>query len=174
MWALGVSRWLGAIAVLLGLAAPAAANPLQTPACQRALEALTQSEQHARQAVSSDAAASQAGERERLRAARQGAARECLRAQADEAAPAARRPSVPAALAVPPVAPDAPAAAVPVPRATGPAPGATSGAAPLRSIAGCDALGCWASDGTRLQRIGTQLLGPHGYCTETAGVLTCP
>jgi hypothetical protein len=46
--------------------------------------------------------------------------------------------------------------------------------APLKSIASCDAAGCWASDGTRLQRVGPNLLGPKGFCTVQGSVLNCP
>ncbi len=46
--------------------------------------------------------------------------------------------------------------------------------APLRSIASCDSVGCWASDGTRLQRFGPNLLGPKGFCTVQGSVLNCP
>jgi hypothetical protein len=43
-----------------------------------------------------------------------------------------------------------------------------------KSITSCDALGCWASDGTRLQRVGPNLLGPRGFCSAPGGVLQCP
>lgn len=45
---------------------------------------------------------------------------------------------------------------------------------PLLSITSCDALGCWASDGTRLQRQGWGLLGPRGLCSQLGAVLDCP
>ena len=45
---------------------------------------------------------------------------------------------------------------------------------PLLIITNCDALGCWASDGTRLQQQGSNLLGPRGYYTWQGSVLNCP
>jgi hypothetical protein len=45
---------------------------------------------------------------------------------------------------------------------------------PLVSITSCDANGCWASDGTRLQRFGSQLLGPRGVCSRVGAVVHCP
>lgn len=43
-----------------------------------------------------------------------------------------------------------------------------------RTVTTCDAAGCWASDGSRLQQQGPLLVGPRGVCTQTAGVLNCP
>ncbi|MEK8033335.1 hypothetical protein AACH06_21145 [Ideonella sp. DXS29W] len=62
---------------------------------------------------------------------------------------------------------------------TAPPPTTTEPVVPLRSepmvtIVGCDATGCWASDGTRLQRSGPQLIGPRGACTLQGAVLRCP
>jgi hypothetical protein len=38
----------------------------------------------------------------------------------------------------------------------------------------CDPAGCWADDGSRLQRFGSQLVGPRGVCSVTGSVLNCP
>lgn len=46
--------------------------------------------------------------------------------------------------------------------------------APLKSITSCDAVGCWVSDGTRLQKVGPGLLGPTGFCSVQGSVLSCP
>lgn len=46
------------------------------------------------------------------------------------------------------------------------------GAPPL--ITACDATGCWASDGSRLQRFGPDLIGPRGLCTPVGAMLQCP
>jgi len=46
--------------------------------------------------------------------------------------------------------------------------------APLKSITSCDAAGCWVNDGTRLQRIGPQLLGPRGFCSVLGSMVNCP
>jgi hypothetical protein len=42
------------------------------------------------------------------------------------------------------------------------------------TITTCDALGCWASDGSRLMRNGPTLLGPRGACTAQGAALNCP
>ena len=47
-------------------------------------------------------------------------------------------------------------------------------AAPLLTVTACDATGCLASDGTRLQWVGPSLLGPRGMCTVQGTVLQCP
>ena len=44
----------------------------------------------------------------------------------------------------------------------------------LLSTTSCDALGCTASDGTRLTRSGPLLMGPRGACTVQGSVLNCP
>ena len=45
---------------------------------------------------------------------------------------------------------------------------------PPLTVTGCDASGCWASDGTRLQQAGPQLLGPRGFCSVQGALLQCP
>lgn len=42
------------------------------------------------------------------------------------------------------------------------------------SVTSCDPGGCWASDGTRLQRVGPNLLGPQGFCTTQGALVHCP
>jgi hypothetical protein len=44
----------------------------------------------------------------------------------------------------------------------------------LVTITTCDPGGCWASDGSRLQRFGPNLVGPRGVCTVQASQLHCP
>jgi hypothetical protein len=64
---------------------------------------------------------------------------------------------------------------VPTPRAAAPGRSApVPTAPPLVTLGACDAAGCWASDGTRLQRQGSLLLGPRGYCSLVGTVLSCP
>ena len=47
--------------------------------------------------------------------------------------------------------------------------------APPLTLNGCDATGCWASDGSRLQRSsGGALLGPRGFCHVNGNLLQCP
>jgi hypothetical protein len=144
-----------AAVLLTGLAAAQPADPLRSAACRQALDALSTEE------------ARTAPVRTTLEAARRRAASACLARRDDAPAPASRLAQPPQS--VPPVAvtpraparPAAPPAAVPAPRA------------PV-AITACDAVGCWSSDGTRLQRVGPDLLGPRGFCTTTAGVLNCP
>ena len=135
---------------------------LATPACQQALQAL-----EAREA----AAARDRGLRGALDAARRQAATACLGARgAALAPPRGARPAAAAPATAPrpalPTAPPAPVAVVPppVPRPS----------APL-TVTACDATGCWASDGSRLQRVGPNLLGPQGQTCSTSGTLLhCP
>jgi hypothetical protein len=41
-------------------------------------------------------------------------------------------------------------------------------------VTSCDAGGCWSSDGTRLNRVGPNLMGPGGVCTVTGKMVHCP
>lgn len=157
-------------ALLMAAAAAAypsspAGNPLRSPDCARALAALSV-EEDATIARRSASAPEGAGRTAQLRQLQRAAALACLgAADAPRAEPAFRPPvSVPgvALRAVPPSArrSEAPPAAVPQ--------------RPLVSVTSCDALGCWASDGTRLQRQGSSLLGPRGLCSQVGAVLDCP
>jgi hypothetical protein len=135
---------------------------LDTPACQRAMAALD-----AREA----AAAKDRSARGALDTARRQAATACLGGR-DRATPTPARAAQ--AITVPPAAQSA---ALPRPSAV-PAPAATATplprpAAPL-AVTACDATGCWASDGSRLQRVGPNLLGPAGQsCTSSGTLLHC-
>ena len=140
-------------------------DSLDSAACRQALDALRVREDQAR------AEAAGRDRREiaaRLEPLRHAAARACLGARGDP-------PPAPQGLARPPV--DVPR--VPLPRATVPAPAAPP--APVAKPPGppvvvttCDAAGCWASDGSRLQRFGTNLMGPRGVCSVQGVVLSCP
>jgi hypothetical protein len=154
-----------AAGLLLGagqaLAQPA--DPLQSPACKQALAALQAAEEKlpAKQGDGAESA------RRNLLPWQQAAARACLGAAADP-----ERPPGAARLVLPnPVLPTRPALTVPAQRAMPPP---APRPAPLLSITSCDALGCWASDGTRLQRLGGALLGPQGFCSAHGTVLNCP
>lgn len=141
--------------------AGAADDLLQTPACRQAMAALQARE---------DLVASQAHRRPDagLETLRRQAARACLGAGADAAAPAQRRLQPPIAVApvtgAAPVLPRPTPASPPLPRPP---------AVPL-TVTGCDAAGCWASDGSRLQRLGADLLGPGGLCRVQGNLLHCP
>lgn len=180
------------LACSVAAAAPAAtsADPLQSRECRQALAALH--EEEAASALSASAPAMAAASSPairaasaatigrggratlaidpRLAAARASAARSCLASRADPpvAGRLARQPVV-----VPPVA----GARAPLPVAS--APGAVSvprlpGPAPLVSITSCDAAGCWASDGSRLNRVGPTLWGSRGACSVQGSVVQCP
>jgi hypothetical protein len=144
------------------MASAQAIDPLHGGACREALAALDAQERRAASAPA--AAAAKAA----LLDARRRAASACLALRDD--VPAARSRMAQPPLAVPPIAapPRALPPAVPAP------PRAVPSVPPLVTITGCDATGCWSSDGTRLQRVGPELLGPRGFCTTTAGVLNCP
>jgi hypothetical protein len=151
--------WLAALALLPALAAAQPERGLiDQPACRQAIDALTALE---------STAATRAG----LVAARQRAAQACL--GGPDAAASAPRARVRPPDAVPPVGvarPTPPRAAVPAP----PTP-PTARLPPLLTLSGCDANGCWASDGTRLQRTGpNSLLGPRGICTLSGSFVQCP
>lgn len=158
-------------------------------ACGRALQALQGGEEAAAQAQRADPSAHRAA-LARLQPLRERAARACLQERADDAPP---MPAMPAAPGMPgeapaprrPAQPPRAAPPVSVPPLAYPAPGLTPvplalpapppRVVPPASITGCDALGCWASDGTRLQRAAPGvLLGPRGFCSAPGGLLHCP
>lgn len=153
-----------------------APDPPQSCACVQALAVLNDVEEALRPRTGAQA---QAGSdqrllRDRLVVLKQRAASMCLgraAASASIARPVPAGPAVkePLRQAGPPVTPSQPAARPPLAQ-TAPAPMP----APLLSLVSCDAAGCWASDGTRLQRSGTLLLGPRGYCSAAGSVLNCP
>lgn len=141
------------------------ADPLRAPACLDALDAL-----RAREAVAVLTPSNSPDPR--LLALRRRAAAVCLGVR-DDAAPVPARqaqtpvstldaPRVPAIVAAPPVLPPL-AANRPV---FAPAP-------PLTTLT-CDAVGCTASDGSRLNRMGPNLWGPGGPCIALGPVLQCP
>jgi hypothetical protein len=165
------------VAVTAVAAAPRAGDdPLDSAGCRSALEALQAEE---------DALVAQHAPRDvtpadpKLLAARRDAARACLAARLDPAAPPAGPPPA-GRLAQPPiaVAPVGIAAAHARAMARAPSAPATPVAPqPVRpqSIVACDAGGCWANDGTHLERFGPALsAGSRGLCTQQGALLTCP
>ena len=144
----------------------AATDPLQSAECRDALAAL------ARREAASAAAPSPSGARSpdaALQASRSRAAHACLASRAD--------PPVPQRFAQPPLAvpsvtiarPVLPAAVPAAPSMIAPRP-----AEPPRFTLTCDALGCWANDGTRLNRVGPDLWGSRGACSVQGTLLQCP
>lgn len=137
-------------------------DPLQSAACRRAVDALEAHERH----LPAAAGAASAPAHARLRALRREASTTCLGAAPDRApSRATRRPPIEIASPARGPAPR-PAAVEVLP--------AVQRTAPPASITGCDATGCWASDGTRLQRLGTDLVGPRGVCSVQGTLLQCP
>ena len=141
------------------------ADPLRSPACLEALDAL-----RAREAIAVQTPSNSPDPR--LLALRRRAAAVCLGVR-DDAAPVPARQSqtpvstldatrAPAVIAAPPelrpLVPNRPVVA--------PAP-------PLTTL-NCDAVGCTASDGSRLNRMGPDLWGPGGPCIALGPVLQCP
>ncbi len=171
---LSVSRAVGAAGLWL-LCGAAAAGPT-TPECRRALDELQR-----REARLPPRAASAPGTSidPRLRELRTRTASICLGEPDATPAPAARAgerarsgartaegPVRVAPISPPPSARSAapePLPPLPVPKA-----------APPTVVLGCDAAGCWSSDGTRLQRMGPNLVGPGGQCVLGGNIVQCP
>ena len=143
------------IIALLTAMPVAHADPLKSGACGAAIAQL----QAAREARAGN-----------VEAVRQAAARTCL-GQAEPSSPRSNRWAQPPLVVPPPVIelPGPPAAAA-TPR---PLPPAVHIDRPA-TIGACDANGCWASDGSRLNRIGPNLVGPAGVCTIQGGLAYCP
>ena len=156
--------WVAIVVMLLagsGRAEPA--DALNSDPCRQALATLQEQEDAA--AASADPRARRA----RLNALRRDAARACLGGAVD--LPGATQRSAQPPVSVTPV-PVAPAIA---PRVGAPAvmPLSRPAAAP-RVVTGCDAGGCWASDGSHLDRAGPNLVGPSGLCRVEGNLLLCP
>lgn len=134
-----------------------AAGAVDSAGCRAALAELERRER---------ALATAAADRPAWRQARRAAALACLGA---EDAPPARHLAQPPVRVAPVEIPPPPRPQVDVPppaRPTLPPPPPT--------ITACDAAGCWASDGTRWQRNGPDLVGPRGLCTVVGQQLRCP
>jgi hypothetical protein len=135
-------------------------DPLKSEACGMAL-------QHLQQLVAA-AAPRDPADLDKIALARGHAAQLCL----GESSTQRERSGVPyrseavapptTAIARPnvPVAPSAPAPPLAVPRP------------PV--ITGCDAAGCWDSDGRRLNTMGPVLMGPRGPCIVQGAMVNCP
>ena len=166
--------------LLVALALPplAQADPLQAAPCRAALGLLAQEEDAviARRSGGPPAAPMP---RSRLAQLQREAARVCLGEQADREPVA---PRVPTLQPVTPLQP-LPRAAVPAgsPRQAAGRPALAAPSVvqqrPLVTISQCDAQGCWASDGARVQKQGPLLLGARGYCSggsRAGAVINCP
>jgi hypothetical protein len=153
---------------------PAPADPLQSAECRRALDALQAEEATAaRPTPGSNGAASDrhsAAPSPAYASARRQAAVACLASRADPQPQRLAQPPVTVAplTAVRPMqaplpsARQAPASALPMP------------AEPPHFVLSCDAAGCWANDGSRLNRVGPNLWGSRGACVLQGTLLQCP
>ncbi len=168
-------RWLPVFALSISLirsvAAAAPGDPLESVDCRRALEAL-RSREALVAAERSDERVDRAAPDARLRALRRDAAFVCLGSRADPprpAQPVARRP-----LAVEPSLSGRPAPS-PLPAAVQNEPPPAAPGVPAPTLATTsDPARIWASDGSRLMRIGAGCLGPRGWCSVQGTVLQCP
>jgi len=177
----GMSRWRYPIlawpcAAVLSIASATWAAATDEPGCRDALAAL---DRHEAQAV----AARRAGEASApmapgaVRRAQREAAAACLGGAAEDRERRAASPPAavgsPARSALPPsIGGRPPALLAPVPAVTAAPPVARQPAPSTLST--CDAVGCWTTDGTRLQRAGPGLIGPKGFCSTVGSVVTCP
>lgn len=159
------------VLALVSSAHPAHADPLKSRGCVDAVAALDDVERAtaASRASQAKGVVADAATMARLRGLRHQAARLCLGGAPDEEPGVLSRAPVPTVQAQPRMPLPTPAAT-----ATGPRTPPPPAIAPLRSITSCDAAGCWASDGSRLQKMGPDLLGPHGLCRTLGTVLSCP
>ena len=160
------------ITALAGSAAVAQeADPLKSTDCRQALDALHALE--ARAVATPDRQTQGPGHREVLKqldVVRRQAARACLGGRGDPAPLSSR--VAPPLVSVPPVAPRPPAAAPALPAAPTVSLPMQGQAPPM--VTACDLNGCWASDGSRLQRFGPNLFGPRGVCILRGAALHCP
>ncbi|HJV68607.1 hypothetical protein [Ideonella sp.] len=144
----------------------------ESVACRQALDALQAQETAALSAARSapPSASAPGAAASALQPWRERAARACLGGSRGSAAPArTAQPPVtvsPVTAGRPLTAPVAP----PVPAQ----PALPARSEPLLTVVGCDPAGCWASDGSRLNRVGPNLVGPRGACTLEGAVLRCP
>jgi hypothetical protein len=145
-----------------------AEDPLQSAECREALAALRLQEDRAATASAPDQAPRPGRALER---ARHGAARACLRSRADPP-PAGRfaQPpvSLPPAVEPPPLRPPVTAVVPRSPEVPVPPPATPT------VVTSCDAGGCWTSDGSRVNRVGSVLVGPRGACSPMGATMVCP
>lgn len=168
------------ILAALGWLVPTAAraDPLNSPSCLSALQALTQAEQVTTRTLPAPASSARGTDGARtapptVLAARRAAAEACL-GTTDDTPPPARQQAPLAVDRIP--GPDLHRDVGPLP-ATAPSRAPMPPAVltpPLHMTTVCNADGCWTTEGLRLQRQGPVLQGPRGPCLQIGGVLNCP
>ena len=103
---------------------------------------------------------------------RRRAAQTCL-GGSGEMPPSTRTMQAP--IVIPSIGRSAPYSTAPLRSGATGSPSPTPAPKPPSVVTSCDALGCWANDGTRLNRVGPQQLqGPRGLCTLQGTSLQCP
>ena len=174
------------LAAILALAAastaiadPAAAtlgDPLEAAECRRALAALNTDEAAVAEASRASGGITANDRRlidAKLAPVRRRAAKACLARRADPATPSSERLVRPAPVTTQPLA-VAPASSAAPTAVTARAAPPTARAEKPYAITSCDPGGCWANDGSRLNRVGPNLWGPRGICTVQGSLLQCP
>ena len=154
------------LALAAGTCLAQGTDPLKSPACVQALDALQAQETAMLPSGRPQGARAGAAELATLKPYRKRVARECL-GKEDPVLERAPRPPV----SVAPVT--LPLSAVPARPGALPPPSPPVRLPSLRTITQCDPSGCWTSDGVRLNRLGPVLVGPPGVCTVQSGVLSC-
>jgi hypothetical protein len=150
------------VAAAFGAQADAAStDPLHSPECANAREALD--------ATLAEPLQTHRDHPERLARARKQVADLCLGRTSGHPQ---RTGTADPPIAVPAAVIELPRPARVLPPVTMPAP---AGVAPrAAAITACDPAGCWDSNGQRLNNMGPLLLGPRGVCVPLAGQVTCP
>ena len=171
---------LTAATTAIGQTAAGAArgDPLESVECRRALAGLNAEEAEVAETSRASGGVTANDRRiidAKLAPARRQAARACLARSADPATLPSQqlvRPAPIAAttLAVAPTSSPTPTAAAPRTPLAPPA----SPVEKAYAIRSCDAGGCWANDGSRLNRVGPNLWGPRGVCTVQGSLVQCP
>lgn len=154
------------LALAAGTCLAQGTDPLKSPACVQALDALQVQEAAMLSSGRPQEARAGAADLSPLKPYRKRVARECLGKEDPVLERAPRPPVAVAPLMLPPSAVSAKPGVLQSP----PPPVQLS---PLRTITQCDPSGCWTSDGVRLNRLGPLLVGPPGACTVQSGVLSC-
>ena len=154
------------LALAAGTCLAQGTDPLKSPACVQALDALQAEEATMLSSGSPQGARAGAAELATLGPYRKRVARECL----GKEDPLLERPPRPP-VAVAPVT--LPPSAMPAGPGALPPPSPPVQLPRLRTLTQCDPSGCWTSDGVRLNRLGPLLVGPPGVCTVQSGVLSC-
>jgi hypothetical protein len=159
------------LALAAGTSLAQDADPLKSTECIQALEALQAQEAAMVGAAQRKDAGEQPGPTPlaTFETLQRHAAQACLGSRLD-APPSVQRLARPPIAVAPVTPPSAASAVVPHPPAAAPP---QIQIPPVRTITVCDPAGCWASDGTRLNRVGTMLVGPLGLCTVQGAVLSC-